>query len=214
MYVGRIVAVGRTKSGNNALMYRVSSRSFPNRKAVLNGSSAAVVPRDGFESDIQRNPYIAYNALKIVGSWAVASNGSHTDPICEHLAIGIPPRQALVSCLSIMDFEKDDLNTPRIAAIVSIEGQAAWLGIVRHDALIVKQTLLSDGEGMFLATYEADDIREGQRFDFDVNSSEELARFAIDGGVFADLDKPVTSAVALSTGGEFTLAVQVVDQPA
>ena len=118
------------------------------------------------------------------------------------------------SVLKNMYFEKDDLSTPRIAAIVSIGGQAAWLGIVRHDALIVKQTLLKDGEGVFLATYEADDIREEQRFDFDVDSSEELARFAIDGGVFADLDKPVTSAVALSTAGEFTLAVQVVDQPA
>jgi IMP cyclohydrolase len=34
MYVGRIVAVGRTPAGRAAVMYRVSSRSFPNRRTV------------------------------------------------------------------------------------------------------------------------------------------------------------------------------------
>ncbi|MBP5233383.1 MAG: IMP cyclohydrolase, partial [Planctomycetes bacterium] len=31
MYLGRMVAVGMTPSGKLSVMYRVSSRSFPNR---------------------------------------------------------------------------------------------------------------------------------------------------------------------------------------
>ncbi|MDR0932030.1 MAG: hypothetical protein LBM70_03310, partial [Victivallales bacterium] len=34
MYLGRIVAIGMTKDGKPTAMYRVSSRSFPNREAV------------------------------------------------------------------------------------------------------------------------------------------------------------------------------------
>ena len=33
MYLGRIVAAGLTKDGRAVAMYRVSSRSFPNREA-------------------------------------------------------------------------------------------------------------------------------------------------------------------------------------
>ena len=52
MYVGRIVAVGRTPNGNNAVMYRVSSRSFPNRRTVRTPRGLAIVPREGHESDL------------------------------------------------------------------------------------------------------------------------------------------------------------------
>ena len=65
MYAGRIVAVGRTPGGANAVLYRVSSRSFPNRKAVDLGGRLAIVPREGHEGDVQKNPYIAYACLRI-----------------------------------------------------------------------------------------------------------------------------------------------------
>ncbi|MBE3069851.1 MAG: IMP cyclohydrolase, partial [Planctomycetes bacterium] len=57
MYVGRIVAVGRTPHGRNAVMYRVSSRSFPNRRTVETPRGLAVVPIEGHEKDIFKNPY-------------------------------------------------------------------------------------------------------------------------------------------------------------
>ena len=65
MYVGRIVAVGRTPEGRNAVMYRVSSRSFPNRRTVQTPVALAVVPREGHEGDLAKNPYIAYNCLRL-----------------------------------------------------------------------------------------------------------------------------------------------------
>ena len=81
MYIGRIVAVGMTPSGKMAAMYRVSSRSFPNRRVVRNGEQLAVIPREGCEADLAKNPYISYNCLRLAGEWAIATNGSQTDQI-------------------------------------------------------------------------------------------------------------------------------------
>jgi len=58
MYVGRIVVVGRT--GERA--GKVSSRSFPNRRAEVRGSDIMVSSID--PKDLARNPYIAYNCIK------------------------------------------------------------------------------------------------------------------------------------------------------
>ena len=118
MYVGRIVAVGKNKAGANALMYRVSSRSFPNRQAIDIDGTLAIIPRPGFESDMTRNPYIAYNALRVTGDWAIATNGTHTDPITEKIGLGMPVRDSLAISMLALDYEKDDFNTPRVAAVV------------------------------------------------------------------------------------------------
>ena len=67
MYLGRIVAIGMTRSGKTAAMYRVSSRSFPNREAVLVNNQVSILPRAGFESDLRRNPYISYNCIRVAG---------------------------------------------------------------------------------------------------------------------------------------------------
>ena len=78
MYIGRIVAVGKNADGKAAALYRVSSRSFPNREAVINGGNIAVVPRHGHEADLHKNPYIAYNCARPAGRYMVVSNGSQT----------------------------------------------------------------------------------------------------------------------------------------
>ena len=76
MYVGRIVAIGRTRAGSGAALYRVSSRSFPNREAKMLPGAVAIVPKPGFENDIFKNPYIAYNCVRLVPAYdlAVATN--------------------------------------------------------------------------------------------------------------------------------------------
>ena len=56
MYIGRIVAIARTKDNRGAALYRVSSRSFPNRMAKTLANAVAIVPKPGFENDIQKNP--------------------------------------------------------------------------------------------------------------------------------------------------------------
>ena len=211
MYVGRFVAVGRTLSGANAALYRVSSRSFPNRMAVDNDGVVAIVPRPGHEGDVHKNPYIAYNALRIAGGWAIATNGAHTDPIAEKVAAGVPVRDAIALVLLTLDYEKDALDTPRIAAAIPAEGDTGVLAIVRRDALVVKEVALVPGRAAYVATYEADDVRDAQASAFDAADAAAAARYAVDGGAFAELERPVTSAAALATGtGGFGVAAHVV----
>jgi IMP cyclohydrolase len=211
MYVGRIVAVGRTRAGANAALYRVSSRSFPNRMAVEVEGRLAVVPRPGHEGDLHKNPYIAYNCVRVAGELAVATNGSQTDPIAEKLALGVPPRDALASVLLALDYEKDALQTPRIAGIVPRDGDVGWLAIVRHDALVVKAVPLEPGRAWYVATYEHDDVRDTQCVDFDAADAAECARFAVDGGAFAALERPVTAAAALASSRGFRLGTFLVN---
>jgi len=206
MYVGRIVAVGRTRAGANAGLYRVSSRSFPNRRAVEVNGRLAIMPREGHEGDILKSPYIAYNCLRVAGDWSVVTNGSHTDPIAEKIEAGLPVRDALVATLLALDYEKDDYSTPRIAGAVPVQGDTAWLGIVRRDALVVKEVALEAGRALWIATYEGDDVRPDQSCELDADDPAAAARAAIDGPGFAELEKPVTSAAALAVGGRFELA--------
>jgi IMP cyclohydrolase len=147
MYVGRFVVVA---PGIGA--YRVSSRSFPNRRIVEREDALTVEPTpDAPPSD---NPYIAYNCLRTVdresGPLAVLGNGSHVDPVAEKLGLGYPARDALATALLALDYEKDDYDTPRVAGVVGRE--TATVATVRRDALLVREV----EEPTLVATYEAD----------------------------------------------------------
>ena len=210
MYVGRIVAVGRTRAGANAGLYRVSSRSFPNRRAVEIDGRLAIVPREGHEGDVHKSPYIAYSCLRVAGDWCVVTNGSHTDPIAEKIESGVPVRDALAGSLLALDYERDDYRTPRIAGAVPVAGDTAFLAIVRHDALVVRAVPLEPGRASWIATYEADDVRAAQRLEFDASDAGAAAQAIIAGPGFVELEKPVTSAAALVSGGHFELATVTV----
>ncbi|ELY35991.1 IMP cyclohydrolase [Natronorubrum tibetense] len=148
MYVGRFVVVGPDVGA-----YRVSSRSFPNREITAREDALTVGPTaDAPETD---NPYVSYNCLRVVetptGETAAFGNGSHVDPIAEKLELGYPARDALAESLLALDYEKDDYNTPRIAAMIGDAGEAL-IGTVRKDALLVETV----EEPTLVATYEKD----------------------------------------------------------
>lgn len=187
MYVGRIVAIGKS-NGNAFGGYRVSSRSFPNRitKEVPEGIS--IYPID--PKDIEKNPYIAYNCLRISKNGIVVTNGSHTDPIFDQLEAGVEPKEALRTVLEEMGYERDHLNTPRIAGIIA--GDKGYLGIVRDDGCDVEEFYLEDGKCRIITTYELNRF-DGKTYDLDVKSAEEAAQFVIDGGYFSELELPVCS---------------------
>ena len=210
MYLGRIVAIGMTPQGKAAAMYRVPSRSFPNREAVLVNNQISILPRAGFESDLRKNPYISYNCVRLAGEWAVATNGSQTDPIVEKIAMGFPPRDAISLGLLAMDYEKDSLDTPRIVAAVSNKRPVGYLGIIRKDALLVREFTLVPGEIRYLSTYEKnrpcdDQVATG----FAAPCVNCAAQYVVDGGIFAEFTNPVTSAAALASEDGFDLAVKV-----
>ena len=207
MYVGRIVAVGRNRKGQLAALYRVSSRSFPNREAQIKENAVAIVPKKGAEGDVFKNPYIAYNCLRIAGRTAVATNGSQTDPIAEKVAAGMPLRDALATSLLVLDYEKDSYNTPRIAAAVTAGAEAGYLGVVREDGLDVCRLKLEPGECFFVSTYETNHVSRAQRGEFDAADARAGAEFILRGGVFAEMTNAVTGVCAIEKDGRFEIAV-------
>ncbi len=206
MYVGRIVAVGMNQKGKCVGMYRVSSRSFPNRVTRFNGPFIAVVPKDGFVDDYKKSPYIAYNCIRLANENAVISNGSHTDPIAEKIKMGYPIRDALALSLLSLDYEKDNYNTPRIAGVITKKSNKALLGIIKKDALLVKEFNLTPGKLFYIATYEHDTpCFHYCDNDFDAVDSEEARNYVMSKGVFKDLENPVTSAAVIEASDGFEL---------
>ena len=187
MYVGRIVVVGKTS--RPFVAYRVSSRSFPNRVARVTEVGAAIQPLD--PEDMKKNPYIAYNCVRVSKNGVVVSNGSHTDPIFEALEQGTAPDAALRQVLTEMGYERDDFNTPRIAGVVTED--AGFLGIVRADGVEVAQFALVENTCRVICTYEMDHLEE-KGYPFEAAGAEGAARFVVDGGIFAGLERPICAA--------------------
>jgi len=182
MYIGRFIIVG---SGVGA--YRVSSRSFPNRRIADRDGLLTVEPTP--EAPETDNPYVSYNCLQVVsppaddGRWVVVGNGSHVDPIAEKIEVGYPARDALAGPLLALDYEKDEYNTPRIAGVVTAE--SAHIGTVRDDALLLKAV----DEPTLVATYEEDSPRA---YEFDVESAADAAETVYD----ADYEHAICAAAA------------------
>lgn len=192
MYVGRFVCVGKT-DGKLWAGYRVSSRSFPNRYAVkLDESTVAIMPKD--VKDLEKSPYISYNCIKLLPGAAIVTNGSQTDPICEKIAMGYPARDAIALSLLAMDYEKDSLNTPRIAAVIS--NGAAYLGIVTKDGINVSDFPLMENECLMVATYEKTSF---SRLTIEATSAADVAKKMYD----LTFEKPVCAAGVFQTDSGF-----------
>ncbi len=205
MYTGRILSAGMNSDGKPFVAYRVSSRSFPNRKCLKYDGRAAVVPIEGFEKDIYKNAYISYNSIKIVDDKIVVSNGSQTDVIADKIAVGMNMRDAMAYSLLTMDYEKDDYNTPRIAAAVTStdneDEYECYIGIVNDNKILVEQ--VPYGEAAFISTYGS---QVPDKVDFEAEASDDAAKYIFDEGTFANYEKPVTSCAAVFDG-EWTIGV-------
>ena len=209
MYIGRIACVGMTTDGRLCASYRVSSRSFPNRTAVIGADKVSIIPKEGHEGDMLKNPYIAYNCVRLVCKWevAVVTNGSQTDPIAEKIALGVPPRDAIVGVSLALDYEKDQYNTPRVSAVADKRDGTGWLGVVRDDGLEVREMPLEPGTFFYVATYEESSISEAQGGTYPANTATEACEFILGGGVFADREKPITAVAAMGADDGYELVV-------
>jgi len=207
MYIGRIVSVAQAQDGRLCAIYRVSSRSFPNRTAVIGGDKVSIVPKPGHELDVQKNPYIAYNCVRVVcgGAVAVVTNGSQTDSIAEKIDQGMSPRDAVALSSLILDYEKDSYNTPRVSAVVDKRDGSGWLGIVRHDGIQVERVPLEPGRLCYVATYEENRVLPAHGDSFPAGSVEAACDYILGEGVFAQRQNPVTAVAAMATESGFDL---------
>ncbi|ELY54860.1 IMP cyclohydrolase [Natronolimnohabitans innermongolicus] len=197
MYVGRFVVVGPEVGA-----YRVSSRSFPNREITARDEALTVGPTaDAPETD---NPYVSYNCLRVVdtptGETVAFGNGSHVDPIAEKLELGYPARDALAESLLALDYEKDDYDTPRIAATIGggDDGEAL-IGTVRKDALLVETV----DEPTLVATYEKN-APESFADEFTAESAADAASEAYD----LEFEHAVCAAGVARTDDGFETAIE------
>jgi IMP cyclohydrolase len=196
MYVGRIVIVGQTE-GRSFAAYRVSSRSFPNRRAEVRGNTVMVSPLD--PKDLARNPYIAYNCIRVWQDRAVVANGTQADMIIEKIADGLRPLDAIALSLMAYGYERDDLDTPRIAG--AVQKDKAWLGIAKKDELRFKEFQLRDGHAFMIATYEKTEFTS---LKIEGKNAADMAKAAFD----LSFERPVCSAAAAALPeGNFDLAV-------
>lgn len=194
MYVGRTVVLGRTK-GRSWAGYRVSSRSFPNRRTSVGDGCVLVAPLD--LQDMMKNPYIAYNCLRLVDDAAVVTNGTQTEMIAEKIKDGMKPLDAIAISLVAYGYERDELETPRIAGVV--RGNLGWLGIAREDEVRVKRFSLEEDCAFMVATYEMTDFRPA---DITGDGAVQVAEAAFD----LPLERPVCSAAAFRSGDGYELA--------
>jgi IMP cyclohydrolase len=196
MYVGRIVVIGKS-DGRSYVGYRVSSRSFPNRRAEVRGKSVMVSPLDS--KDLAKNPYIAYNCIRVSEDTAVVANGTQADMIMEKIEDGTKPLDAISLSLVAYGYERDELDTPRLAG--AVRGDRAWLGIAKRDEIRCKEFLLREGEAFMVATYEK---TEFEPLKIEGKSVQEIAKAAYD----LSFERPVCSAAASALPkGDFELAV-------
>jgi IMP cyclohydrolase len=196
MYVGRFVCVGKT-NGKLWAGYRVSSRSFPNRYALkLNDSTVSIMPKD--IKDLEKSPYISYNCIKLAKSAAVVTNGSHTDPIAEKISLGYPARDAMALSMLAMDYEKDALHTPRIAAGLTNDG--AYLGIVTKDAIDVSMLPMPENSSFMVATYEKTTFSQ---LTIEAASALDVAKKMYD----LTFEKPVCAAGVYQTDSGFEVGI-------
>ncbi len=197
MYIGRLVAVGQN-AGKCWAGYRVSSRSFPNRRAEILSNSISVSPLD--EKDLAKNPYIGYRCIRIWEDVAVVANGIHSDMILEKIQDGFLPLDAIAFSLVAYGYERDELHTPRLAGVVM--SKKAWLGIACKKEFRAKEFDLLDDSAFMVATYEKTEFEPLQ---LSAKNATEIAK-----GFFElDFEKPVCAAAAMALQDDkgFELAV-------
>jgi len=198
MYVGRIVGVGRTPEGRQAVAYRISSRSFPNRAAKQSGRSVQIVPNAGSLDAASDSPYIAYECIVWNDQFAVVSNGTHTRPIFERLKAGHTPRDAILTVLAGLDREFDDYDTPRICGLLDIAENRLWLGSVTAQSLCVTPVAVEAGQMAYITTYGFP-MPSSDQLDRSFHEAEahRICEHVMQNSVFARFEKSVCAAAVV-----------------
>ena len=208
MYVGRIVATGRTAAGRLFVAYRVSSRSFPNRDAVRVGETVQIRPRFGSPDEQSSNSYISYECALWNNNFLVAGNGSHARFIFDRLVGGGSVRDCATAVLLGMDREFDQHDTPRIAAIADRRSRELYLASITKSGLACIPVEAESGSARYIATYHfpVPDASQCARLNSE-RSADDLCRGLVEGNTFSDLTNAVCSVAVVDSDSALDVAV-------
>ena len=164
-YPGRGIVVGKSEDGKYGVVaYWTMGRSAGSRNRVF-VEEGEVIKTQAFDPTlIAGDPsLIIYNAVKVLGSNTIVTNGDQTDTIYDGMMAG----ETFAESLRNRKYEHDAPNyTPRISSLMNIEGGklSYKLSILKSDEGNPDNTLRhtytydnpSCGEGRYIHTYQRD----------------------------------------------------------
>lgn len=159
-YPGRIIIIGRDKSGENAVVvYAITGRSSSSQARKLKFKDDAIWAKSIDEETIKKGnrDLLVYPAL-LFSQGIVVSNGKQTRDIEACLGLSPKPEEVLECALHKWDYEPDSPTfTPRISGCVLPQKKAALCIIKRARDGSSKRKYykipLIKGKGKMISTY-------------------------------------------------------------
>lgn len=162
-YPGRGILLGRRLDGKLLQFYWIMGRSENSRNRVFisEGKTVRTEPFDG--TRMEDPSLVIYTAMKEAGGHYVATNGDHTEGLCDVLKAGGDYHEALGRC----SHEPDEPHyTPRIAGGFHLDSGviSAWLAIIRaspfdssaSNRCYYEYAHIAPGFGWYISTYRSD----------------------------------------------------------
>lgn len=164
-YPGRGIVVGKSEDGKYGVVaYWTMGRSAGSRNRIFVEEGEGIKTQAFDPTLIAGDPsLIIYNAVKVLGSNTIVTNGDQTDTIYDGMMAG----ETFAESLRNRKYEHDAPNyTPRISSLMNIEGGklSYKLSILKSDEGNPDNTLRhtytydnpSCGEGRYIHTYQRD----------------------------------------------------------
>ena len=163
-YPGRGIVIGKSPDGKNAVIaYFIMGRSENSRNRVFSEFEDDLRTKAFDESKIEDPSLIIYNAVRVLGSRTIITNGDQTDTVYQYLKKG----NTFAAALRTRSFEPDAPNfTPRISGVTDIlNGKLEYkLSILRcadsggHccQRFYFEYPNTVNGKGHFIHTYKED----------------------------------------------------------
>jgi IMP cyclohydrolase len=166
-YPGRGIIMGKSADGKNAVAaYFIMGRSENSRNRVFkeDGANNENIRTAAFDESKMTDPsLVIYNAVRVMGSKLIVTNGDQTDTICALMS----QQQTFEQALRTREYEPDAPNfTPRISGIMHFaEGDFNFaMSVLKKDGGDSESCLRYNfaynipkaGAGRFLHTYKGD----------------------------------------------------------
>jgi len=158
-YPGRIIIIGSSPEGDDAVMYAITGRSPSSqaRRIVVDDKRKRLLVEPTDEKTLKTGnlDLLIYPAI-VIGSGIAVSNGKQTADIPQQVNDGAKPKVILENALRTWEYEPDEPNyTPRISGFIFKD---AALSIIRRSPdgsveRIYFEVPRQNGGGMLIATY-------------------------------------------------------------